>query len=233
MLAYAVTGENAWRFVHCLSYVLASLALFHAFGWGAMLLWMALPSVRRSLQWPVLLDLPMQAVSFASVAFVLAGCESVGFALLALSVLVHERAPIYTALTLWYLTGDIAPLVIGVCAVGVWYSLIYQWMPKEKTGVEYLDAPLRASVRHHAPTILDASVWLLPWGACLLSVAAMDWRLGLYALACYGGCVVAMDRVRIYQAFPIPFIVAALSVIPASFIPLAIIGTYSINTREI
>ena len=233
MLAYVVTGENAWRFVHCLSFALASTALFSAFGLSAMLLWMVLPSVRTSLAWPVLLDLPMQATSFASVAFVLAGWEYVGLALLALSVLVHERTPIYTALMLWFFTGSILPLAIGACAFALWFTLVYQWMPKQQTGIDYLDRPLKTSMQHHLPTLLNASVWLLPWGACLFAIAAADWRLAAYAVASYAACMVAMDRVRIYQAFPLPFIVAALSVIPQAFIPLAIIGTFSFNTREI
>lgn len=233
MLPYVLHSSGAWRFVHCLSFCVAAMSAFVIGGWPVMLLLLALPIVRQSMQWPILLDMPMMAISFASAAFYSCGCEYVALALIALSVLVHERTPILTASTLICLGSDWLPVAVALASVLLWYAAIYRRTPKAYTGIAWLDTPMSTAIQHHRATLTDAVVWLAPWGAALLSSCAWSPPLTLHAVLCYGGCAVAMDRVRIYQAAPLPFIMAALSVIPAAFIPVAIIATFIVHTREV
>lgn len=193
-------------------------------------LWGALPSTRRMLTWPVLMDAPSQAVIIgASVVAMwnLPLALAIGIA----GHIVHERTVLWVPLMAWATTGEwVAPLIAAVLGMMI-YKLRHRATeahPEEQT-VAWLRDPIRTCIANHKAVASDWRVWILPWGAVMAWTMQPTVQTIAAAVLSYGSLLMSMDRVRQYQA--VPFILClgaalclpAWSVVPAclatSFIP--------------
>jgi len=189
---------------------------------GVCALYGALPYTRRLLVWPVLTDaLSLCVVSMAGLLAVYAS-DSIPFVALCLLVFfgqyVHERATVHAALFAWFVSGSLfwfIPMGLGL----VWYLMRSKTGPKheDETAIDYLAHPFKTAWATHRKALFDYRLWLLPWGASLAWLLSPTWQLGLIAMASYAPCAMTVDRVRVYQANPFPFVIASCMVLPVEW----------------
>ena len=198
-------------------------------GFYASALFGALPYTRRLLVWPVLTD-AMAIAGIGLVGIVALYSPILAVAICAALVVVHERSVVHAALLHWWITDTYwAALAIGVLALVVTTYRLNAKDDEFKGHPEWLQHPMRSALAHHRKVWTNASVWLLPWGACLAWLAAPTLSLAFLFIASYVPLVVSMDRVRTYMANPYPFLIASAAVTPPEFwIPLYIL-TFSIT----
>jgi len=197
-------------------------------------LWGALPSTRRMLQWPCLLDAVSQAVIVGAL-LLLAVNPYASAGLLFLGMFIHERIPVWGAIVAlgfgmeWWLCA----IVIG--AAGVVYVVRYKLTKPHpaETEVAWLRSPFKAAWEAHKPTLWHWQRWALPWGAAAFWLVNPNPWLILCAAVAYGSCLVSIDRVRTYQAVPFPFIMASVAFMPEWIIWPSIIATAFIHDREV
>lgn len=229
----------AWRILHAVSYVIVAVCgsiVAEQAGVSAPLvvgLMLALPWLRTAVSWPVLLDVPMLAVACLAAAVAPSAGVWIGVLILA-SAVVHERAPLWSALYAapyvdqwWHVA---APVVVA----GLLYVIMHRRTPKhpDETRIEWLAHPIKAAWLKHRATLHDARVWILPLGGSAIGVLSGDtWLWVIIALA-YGGCMAAQDRARIYGMAALPLCLAAVDVAGAYAVLLPIV-TWFINTKEV
>lgn len=136
---------------------------------------------------------------------------------------IKEPSPFFVAVFAWnplYLVALVVPLA--------------RWL-FWKQGEDVLDEknaailahPLRAGWEWHKDDLMDASLWVLPWGVLLVGLSGPSPQL-LVALALgYAQCVIATDTVRLYQwSWPV-LAVAAATVIPIPVLLLAAVAHWA------
>ena len=237
-VAQLLPNVMAWRILHGVSYLVLA-AMCHLFGErngvdGTLVATgvLCLPTIRQSISWPVLLDIPLLAwVSSAAVL----GQDSwlVGMMFVALGPLLHERASIWSAI---YLLGELhwVLLLVAIFFAGCLYAhLLFTHEPHpDEQRIEWLREPFKSALRKHLPTVNNWRVWVQPWG---LSVLGLAWghvsMLPAIAFG-YGGCLLAQDRARIIA--PAGLLLVCGGVITAGEFAIAIpLVNYFTNTDEV
>lgn len=238
LLPHLVKGIMAWRVIHAVSWftlaivthVLAERMEVNGTLVTAALL--CLPTIRQSINWPVLLDIPILAVA-TSVALLSTEYQFAAVLLLPFTIVVHERAPFLAALyclpfvPFWW-------LVIAVIAVVVFIAQLHESHPghPDEQRVEWLRNPLKAAITKHAGTFNDWSVWVKPLGLSFAGIVTGGWWQ-LIALAFgYAGCLVAQDRVRIYSVAALPLTLAAVSTFGEYGVLVPLVNWFT-NTNEV
>ena len=194
-------------------------------GWAgvaAALLVAVLPSVRFNLTHRVLVDLPALGLATLSAAAWVHGWTVPALVLAVVAGAAKESAPIFAALFAWsplLLVGMVAPLVIhlsrtrGPDTLGEHHAWI-------------LAHPVQASRQYHAGFLstLDPRL-VLPWGACVVALAAPSWQLAAVLTAAYAQLAVATDTVRLYQQAAPVVAVAAVTAVPWQWWPVLVVVT--------
>lgn len=194
-------------------------------GWAgvaAAALVAVLPSVRFGLTYRVLVDLPALGFATMSAGMWLHGWHVAALVLAVVAGSSKESAPVFAALFAWspvLLVGLVAPLLA---------HLLRRRGPDVLGGDHewILAHPWQASRKFHAGYVrsLDPRL-VLPWGACVVALAAPSWQLAAVLVAAYGQLVVATDTVRLYQwAAPI-VAVAAVTAVPWQWWPVLVVLT--------
>lgn len=154
---------------------------------------------------PVLTD----TVSLAFIAAIgIADAMQQPFIVAALSVVgafVSEKIPVFGAA----LTLSAVPLA----GLAVTAALYFRSRNFGATGVEWLDAPLRASLQKHRSFLKQPGRYLHPWGLLLLaSLFSFSLPLALSLLLAYAQLFRAQDAVRLIQyAAPAVCVAAAMA----------------------
>jgi len=228
------TSPQAWWLAWGLSWPLAA---FGFVGWrvtagdpvsvavaGAVLL-LALPGILGpGAVIPVGVDLPATALSLVGVWLIELGQPGqivAGVIVISVAAMIRETSPVWAALWVWSPVPLVAMVVVVVRALIV------------KPGPDPLGARFDEIARHPVKAALDAhrgrwrDAWLMvaPWGVCVVGLYGSDWRLWLVLAAAYAQLLIATDSVRLYQHAAGPVVaVAAASVIPVQFLPLAVVA---------
>lgn len=238
LMPYAMRGVWSWRTLHALSWFGVALCMaalaerHHAPAWAVVGGLMTLPMMRQSVTWPVLLDMPMMAYALATaVAAPYIGAEWTA-AMAVVGYLIHVRTPVWAAVFAAAYV-DVWPLAFAVVfALGLAY-VHHGATAKhpDEDRIEWLRNPLAAAWAKHRSTLNDARVWVMPWGAALMGL----WWADAWAWVClavgYIGCIVAQDRVRIYQmAAPALVLMAGIGLQDHAWL---LMGSWFINTSEV
>lgn len=194
----------------------------------------ALPSTRRLLVWPVLLDALSQACIVA--VAVLSLYNPLAALLLALCcMVVHERVPVWGALMVYATAGLVwLPLFAVAIAYVIHKSReeACEGHPLEHT-VDWLRDPVKTCLANHLPHAHDWRMWILPWGASLAWMMKPTTEAMLATALSYASLLVSMDRVRTYQAAPFIVVCCAAVVIPPELAMPAIVATSFIPDKVI
>lgn len=194
-------------------------------GWAgvaAAVLVAVLPSVRFGLTHRVLVDLPALGLATLSAACWVNGWAVPALVLAVVAGAVKESAPVFAALFAWsplLLIGMAAPLVIHLARARGPDTLgeHHAWI---------LAHPVAASCRYHAGYLTNLDPRLaLPWGACVVALAAPSWQLAAVLAVAYGQLTVATDTVRLYQWAAPVVAVAAVTAVPPQWWPVLIVLT--------
>lgn len=172
-----------------------------------------LPGILLGIRFPVLVDLGALGLATSAAALWVNGIEWAAIVLVVLAGAAKESAPVFAAAfawSPWLLVGLAAPLLIG---------LIRKPGAMPEMGDEHqwiLDHPIKASRKYHDGMLRSLSpALLLPWGACVVALAAPSWQLAAVLALAYGQLLVATDTVRLYQwAAPTVAIAATQAVEP-------------------
>lgn len=178
----------------------------------------ALPSSRFNLTNPVLVDAPSMALAVWAAVCVREGLWPLGIALILASGMVKETGPVFGALYAWH-----PVLLIGLAAPAVRALLA-------RPGSDVLDEenawilahPFKAGQKYH--NWLDPNL-IVPWGAAIVGLAALDLQLGALLAVAYAQLLVATDTVRLYQWAAPVMCVAAAGAVPAAWLPLLVVLT--------
>jgi hypothetical protein len=237
-LAGLLPNIMSWRVLHMVSYMVLALTS-HVFaerhgvdGTAVAIAVLCLPTIRQSIAWPVLLDVPMLAYIGCAAVF---GSESmlVGMFMIGIAPVIHERAALWCAV---YLAGSMHWFLILIALVlaGITYAHFYlstQPHPDE-TAVEWLRHPIKAAVAKHRATLETWQVWVLPWGASVIGLFWDNAQLYAAMLLGYAGCIAAQDRARIIA--PAALLLCTGAVIVAGDYAIAIpIVNYFTHNREV
>jgi hypothetical protein len=176
-----------------------------------------LPALRFMCFAPVLVDMP--GVALALAAAVLWPVEPLAsIAVVFVAATVSEKAPILAAIF------ALSPILLVGLAAPLIRLLAFRRGaidPRDALGWT-LAHPFKAGRKGHAGKWRDPRLMLMPWGACLVVLAAAPslW-LVLALLAGYSQLLVATDTVRLYQtAAPVVCISAAVLIPEAWILPV-------------
>lgn len=238
-LPKALGSVTHWRVLHAASYLVALISLHLAGeqlgvnGTQCALGVLALPAFRQSVSWPVLLDMPILAVS-SLVAALSGPYPVIALLLLMASGLAHERAPMWCAVfAVPFLPLPLAVVFVVIALVATLGTLAAGLESDDsgRTGIDWLDHPFKAALAKHRGTLTSYEVWMRPLGASLLGLATMSPWVIASMLMGYAGCAVAQDRARIYSYAAFPLTVVALQVAgPYAFL-IPIINWFVPNTE--
>jgi hypothetical protein len=216
---------TAWRVGTIVAVLVAAVATgFLADGWerglAAGSMFAAMPMNRFNMRNPVLVDATAIALAVSAAVAWKEGLWPLGVALILVSGMVKETAPVFGALYAW-----VPVLLVGLLAPAVRALLT-------RPGPDVLDAenawilrhPLQASRKYHHGKWLSG-VMIAPWGGAIVSLAALDWRLGLLLAVSYAQLLVATDTVRLYQWAAPALCVAAAAVVPVVWLPVLVAVT--------
>jgi len=237
-LPMVMRGVASWRVLHAASYLTvavctALLADRHGMTpWPVVGLVVTLPMMRQGVTWPVLLDMPMMAA--ASLVAVLA--PSLGPWLLPVilaTYLIHVRAPLWAALYAWPYASTETVVLAAVIAGAVAYLHYEATKPHpQEASVPWLRDPFGAAVAKHMPTMHDARVWIVTWAGGLFVLASGSVHAYVCMAAGYAACLVAQDRVRIYQMAAVPVALAACNVL-GDYAAMCMILNWFTTTQEV
>jgi hypothetical protein len=192
---------------------------------------LTLPTLRQSVSWPVLLDVPLLA--FLATSIVLSDVSILyGILMLGLAPIIHERAAPWCAIYLLPILGWFW-VVVGLLFAGLIYLEAYLWHqphPDEKD-VEWLAHPFRAAVAKHIPVLHDWKVWLRPWGASVLGVFWNQPQVLYAVLFGYLGVLLAQDRARIFAPACLYLCTGAAVVAGDYALAIPIINYFTHNTE--
>lgn len=215
--AYRLLPRNigslaGWRVVHAVSYLSLIAAAYYAVhaqapaaAMPAALTLAALPSVRMSVGWPVLLDMP----SWAVVAISLALAESnpaTAVCVASLGILVTEKTP-------WFAVATIAPFMdwhltaIALCWLVSASGLLWWSTKTTAADRDWLRHPFREAIARHRTS--NITNWLLPWGGAVIALPHLNYSTWLVILLSYAQCLIAQDRARLFM-MAAPAIIVAL-----------------------
>lgn len=224
-----------WRVVHVVSYlalIAAAYVAVHAqapsVAMPAALTLAALPSVRMSISWPVLTDMPSWAVVGTSLA--LAHYDPVTAVCVALlGIVVTEKTP-------WFAVATIAPLidwhvaVIALCWL-VSASVLLWWSTKTAVADrDWLQHPFREAIARHRTS--NITNWLLPWGGAVVALPFLNYSTWLVVLLSYGQCLIAQDRARLYM-MAAPVVITSLATFDTLTVFAVAVITYFIPQTEV
>lgn len=237
-LATLLPNVGSWRALHAVSYMALALAT-HAFaeqhgvdGTVVAAGVLCLPTIRQSIAWPVLLDIPMLAY-IAIGAVVGADNILLGMMLIGIAPMLHERAALWLALYLSALM-PIVLVLIALCFAGMCYlhlRLTREPHPDEQQ-IEWLRNPIKSAIAKHRTTLETWQVWLLPWGASIIGLVWNNATLYAAMVLGYAGCIAAQDRARIIA--PAALLLTTGAVIVAGDYAIAIpIVNYFTHNREV
>jgi hypothetical protein len=178
----------------------------------AGLLMLGLPSIRFAWFSPVLVDMLGLALALgAAVTFPISPWAALGVCVL--GAMISEKVPVFSLQPI-LLAGLVAPLAR--------YVLVSAGEIRSDDQLAWTLDLRRAGLKAHAGKWRAPAVMLLPWGACLIVVAAAPspWLL-LALLVGYAQLLVATDSVRLYQqAAPVVCIMAATLIPEAWAVPV-------------
>ncbi|MBU3742898.1 MAG: hypothetical protein FGM24_11565 [Candidatus Kapabacteria bacterium] len=194
----------------------------------AVLILAALPTIRMSVSWPVLLDMPSWAVIAATVAV---AQTNVLWAICVASVgiFVSERTtPLAVLCALPWMTTETVVFAAIVWAVGVAMVLI----TSEPAAPDrpWLANPLRAALEWHKRS--NALNWLLPWGGLTLAFPHLSLCGWAAVGVAYGQSLIAQDRARLYTSALVPMLIA-MTHYDAAVLWIAAVITYFIPSTEV
>lgn len=238
MLPYLVRSVMAWRIIHAVSWVVLAMATYllsEAIGVNGAIVAVAilcLPSLRQSVSWPVLLDVPMLAVS---TCVALLATVNPLFAVVALpfTIVVHERAPFVAALYALPFV-PFGWLCVAIMAVLIVLYQLHEYHPEhpDEKRIEWLANPFTAAIARHRGTWNNWRVWVQPLGLSATGIIFGGYWQWLALLVGYAGCLVAQDRARIYTIAALPLTVAAVSAFGEYGAIVALVNWFT-NTTEI
>lgn len=175
-------------------------------GWAAVALFVTLPWFRGLVRNPCLTDQP--AMLFALLAATSpVWWHQIVFGLLAGAC--TERAPVFAAVFAWSpwpLVGLVVPAVAAL-------------VTKRGAALDHNDWRRMRALHNQA----QPHVFILPWGACLLSVLAPTWQLAAAVGLGAAQLLVATDRSRLLQWGAPVVIVVTLSVVPEWLLPALVL----------
>ena len=237
-IAQLLPNIMSWRVLHAVSYLWLAI-MSHTFaemhgadGTAVAIGVLCLPTLRQSVGWPVLLDVPMLAYIATAAVY---GSEStlVACIMIGLAPIIHERAAIWSAL---YLCTSVHPvfIVASLLVSGMMYAQLYfmQQSHHDEHSIDWLRNPIKAALAKHIPTLNDWRVWVLPWGASIIGLAWDNVLVYAAMIVGYAGCIAAQDRARIYA--PAALLLTTGAVLVAGDFAIAIpIVNYFIHIREV
>ena len=235
-LPRVVRSLAGWRAMHAGSYlalIAATYAAVHhvsaAHATPAALTLAALPSIRQSTTWPVLLDMP----HWAAIATVVALAQvhpAIGFAVCLWSMFITERTAIFAAVAAApWLPWEYIAAAVGLSVAWV-VAFKYAGLYPKAQGVEWLDRPVHAAIAKHRKSMMWS--WWLPWGGAVVALPHLTpWALMMVALA-YAQCIVAQDRARLYTTAAVPVMLSLTSIDPMALYVVAVI-TYLTPYTEV
>jgi len=237
--AYRVLPEYirslaGWRVVHAVSYLALSASVYVAVGFvspahamPAVLILAALPTVRMSISWPVLLDMPSWAVIAATVA-VAQSNPVAAICVASVGILVTEKTtPLAVLAAMPWMGLDCAIGAMAAWVVGV--GMIFVTSDPAPADQDWLKRPLCTALEHHKNS--SAVNWLMPWGGLVLALPALNGWGWLAVIAAYGQCIIAQDRARLYTAAALPLIIAMTSLDPVVMWAAAVITFFTPSTE--
>lgn len=235
LLPKYVGSLAGWRVVHVVSYlalIAAAYVAVHAqapsVAMPAALTLAALPSVRMSVSWPVLTDMPSWAVVAVSLALahydpVVAVCVAL------LGIVVTEKTP-------WFAVATIAPFVdwhvtvIALCWLVSASALLWWSTTTAVADRDWLRHPFREAIARHRTS--NITNWLLPWGGAVVALPFLNYSGWLVILLSYAQCLVAQDRARLYM-MAAPVIVVTLHQLDPVTVWTVAAVTYLIPQTEV
>lgn len=236
-LPRVVTSIMGWRILHGVSWLLLAVAThvlgaqFGLNGTYVAIAILALPSLRQSVSWPVLLDVPLLAFAALLAVFSVAN-PFWAVLVLPLLVLVHERAPFVAALyclpfvPVWWLAVALVAVVVIVAVI----HDANEPHPDERA-VDWLRNPFKAAIARHRSTCNNWEVWVKPLGLTFAGVFTGGyWSVVALAFG-YAGCLMAQDRARIYTVAALPLTIAAVSTFGQYGAIVALVNWFTITNE--
>lgn len=192
-------------------------------GLAAALIVAGLPMVRFNLANPVLVDSAALGLATLSAAAWVSGWHAPAVLLALAAGAAKEPAPLFAAVFAWspiLLIGMAIPLLVKV------------W---RKPGDDVLDEhhawilahPIAASRKYHAGFLTNVDPRLVvPWGACVVALAAPSWQLAAALTLAYAQVAVATDTVRLYQWAAPVVAIAATTAVPPQWWPVLAVAVW-------
>jgi len=236
-LATLLPSVMAWRIMHMVSYGILTV-MSHLFaemhgvnGTIVATALLCLPTLRQSVSWPVLLDVPSLAW-IATAAVCGANSPIVAVLMIGFGWLVHERASAWSAL---YLLGTVDTVFIAAAflfALMIWLHLHEVTHPHpDEQRIDWLREPMKAAIAKHRPTLHDWRVWIYPLGGSALGILWAN-PVALVAIAFgYANCIIAQDRARVFAPAMLYLTVGACAVAGNFAIALPIFNHFIHNTE--
>ena len=213
-------NELRWQIVAKGSIIAVGLLTWAYTGSVWMTCVAALPMMRLTWHRPVLTDVPGLALALAA-AVLWPICWPAAIAVAAIGACVRETTPVFAAAFAWH-----PALLVGLVPVAI------RWLQKQgadpitdEVAVQSVKHPFRTGYEWHAPRILDPQLMILPWGALLVALGAMDLQLAVTLALAYAQIAVATDTVRLYQWAAPVMALAATNAIPPQWLPLVAVAT--------
>jgi hypothetical protein len=168
---------------------------------------------------PVGVDIPATGLALCGVALFAHGWQVPGVAIIAMSALIRETTPVWSALWLW------SPLPLVALAVPLIIGLVRKPGPDPLSAQfqHIADHPIRSALEHHAGRWRDGWLMVAPWGVTIAALLAPSWPLALLLVLTYLQLLIATDTVRLlhHAAGPLMALTAA-QVIPAQWLLIAV-----------
>lgn len=207
LLARCIRSPLGWRLMHAFSTAVFGVACFFAIAHHNVdaalpltVLLLTLPSLRQSIGWPILVDMP----SMAAVAVAMAIAPHAGVWLLlwfVVCALVTERTALL-AVVACYPYADVSVVAVGAAIAVAAAGTLAAMAPTVGSDLPYLRNPIKDAWAWHMQGNLTS--WLLPWGGLVAAVGYMSIPAALMAGLCYAQCAVARDRARLYVQAALP-----------------------------
>ena len=206
-----------WRVTHAVAWLLLAMAThglgerFGVNGTFVAIALLALPSLRQSVSWPVLLDVPLLAAATLTACLAI-WSPTAAVLVLPFLLLIHERAPFVAALYCLPLV-PFAWLFVALLIVVVFVAVLHESLDRhpDEQAVDWLRNPVKAAIARHRFTCNNWEVWVKPLGLSFAGVFTGGWWPVVALVAGYAGCLAAQDRARIYTIAALPLSIAAVS----------------------
>lgn len=168
---------------------------------------------------PVGVDIPATGLALCGAALCSHGAWLPGVAVIAVSALIRETTPVWSALWLW------SPLPLVALVVPLVVNRLRPVGPDPLVQFQHItDHPVGSALAAHRGRWRDGWLMVAPWGLTIAALSAPSWPLVVCLVLAYCQLLVATDTVRLlHHAAGVPMALIAAQTIPERWLLLAVV----------